>query len=126
MIAQNVYSAVIDAAQLPIVNAGPDITPNKGDTVTLSGSTASDYDSLQWTCTSGQSPTFSDATTLNPNVTFNESGLHTLRLTATNTDGSSFDELEAGVQEVVNQPPTANAGPDQSGIAAGALVTLNG
>lgn len=126
LIAQNVYSAVIDAAQLPIVNAGPDITPNKGDTVTLSGSTASDYDSLQWTCTSGQSPTFSDATTLNPNVTFNESGLHTLRLTATNTDGSSFDELEAGVQEVVNQPPTANAGPDQSGIAAGALVTLNG
>lgn len=110
---------------LPSVDAGQNITATNGDTVTLSTATVSDYNSLLWTCTSGQSPTFSDATELNPTVTFNESGLHTLRLTATNSDGSDFDELTVDVAEVANQPPTANAGTSQS-VAAGATVQLDG
>lgn len=110
---------------LPTVSVGPNITSTEGDTVTLSGATASNYDSLQWTCATGQAPTFSDAAALNPDVTFNEAGLHTLRLTATNAEGSVFDELTADVQAIPNVPPTANAGPDQS-VAAGALVQLDG
>lgn len=90
----------VAAPVLPVVDAGQNVSAVNGDTITLSGSTASDYDSLQWTCTTGQSPTFSDATILNPTVTFNESGVHVLRLTATNTDGSSFDELTATVTAV--------------------------
>jgi len=90
---------------LPIVDAGVNLTGTIGDTVTISGATASDYDSLLWTCESGQSPTFSDATVLNPDVTFNESGLHVLRLTATNADGSAFDELSATVQAVDTTKP---------------------
>lgn len=90
---------------LPIVDAGVNLTGTIGDTVTISGATASNYDSLLWTCESGQSPTFSDATVLNPDVTFNESGLHVLRLTATNADGSAFDELSATVQAVDTTKP---------------------
>ena len=81
----------------PTVDAGPNITADNGDTVTLSGATASNYDSLLWTCTSGQSPTFSDATVLNPTVTFNEAGVHTLQLTATNTEDSVSDTVEYDV-----------------------------
>lgn len=85
---------------LPTANAGPDLTATNGDTVTLSGATATNYDSLAWACTSGQSPTFSDATSLNPDVTFNEAGSHTLQLTATNTEGSVPDTLTATVEAI--------------------------
>jgi lysophospholipase L1-like esterase len=124
LMAQEVYSAVVDIA--PTVSAGPDITPTEGDAVTLSGATASNFDSLQWTCTTGQTPTFSDATALNPTVTFNEAGLHTLQLTATNTGGSTSDTLNADVQAIPNVGPTANAGADQASITAGDTVTLDG
>jgi PKD repeat protein len=77
------------------------MTATNGETVTLSTATASDYDSLLWTCTSGQSPTFSDATELNPTVTFNEVGVHTLQLAATNTDGTTTDTLTVTVQAVI-------------------------
>lgn len=110
---------------LPTVDAGQNITATNGDTVTLSTATASDFDSLLWDCTSGQTPTFSDATALNPDVTFNEVGVHTLRLTATNAEGGANDTLTATVQAVPNEGPTVNAGPNQT-IAAGATCFLDG
>lgn len=113
------------APSLPTVNAGPNLTATNGDTVTLSGATASNYDSLLWTCTSGQSPTFSDATALNPTVTFNEVGVHTLQLAATNTEGTETSTMTATVEAIPNVGPTANAGANQS-VAAGATVTLDG
>ena len=111
-------------AQLPVVDAGQNITAVKGDTVNLSGVTVSNYDSLLWDCTSGQAPTFSDSTILNPTVTFNEVGVHTLRLTAINSDGSANDTMTATVNSSSNSAPTANAGADQS-VAAGVRVQLN-
>lgn len=118
-------SEILMGATPPTVNAGPNLTATNGDTVTLSGATAANYDSLAWTCTSGQSPTFSDATALNPDVTFNETGSHTLQLTATNAEGSVPDTLTATVEAIQNMPPTANAGANQS-VAAGANVLLDG
>lgn len=109
---------------LPSVTAGPDDTATNGDTVTLTA-TASNYDSLLWTCTSGQSPTFSDATALNPDVTFNEVGVHVLQLEATNAEGSTTDAVTYTVEAIPNTAPTANAGADQSNISAGALVQVS-
>jgi len=112
---------------LPIVDAGQNSTANVGDTVALSTATASNFDSLLWSCTSGQNPTFSNVSALNPSVLFNEPGTYILRLTATNADGSTSDEVEFTINEevLVNQPPTANAGADQT-VEAGATVTLDG
>lgn len=120
------YEVSAAVLNLPTVAAGEDVIALIGESELLDGATASDFDSLLWTCTSGQSPTFSDPTVLNPTVTFSEEGEYTLRLTATNADGSNYDELIVSVSEpVVNQPPTANAGPDQS-VAAGATCILEG
>ena len=128
----NMYSRSLPASlevvnPVPTVNAGANINATNGDTVTLSGATASDYDSLAWTCTSGQSPTITNGNTLTPTITFNEAGVHTLRLTATNAEGSTFDALDVDVSAVqnTNQPPVANAGPDQS-VAAATQFTLDG
>lgn len=111
---------------LPVVDAGQNSTANVGDTVAISTATASNFDSLLWSCTSGQTPTFSNASALNPSVIFNEPGTHTLRLTAANADGIASDEVEFTINEevLVNQSPTAHAGPDQS-VAAGVRVQLN-
>lgn len=110
---------------IPTVSVSTSATPTVGDTFTPTAS-ASNYDSLLWTCTSGQSPTFSDATVLQPSITANETGLHTFRLTATNTDGSAFDEFSVTVSAVANIPPTANAGTDLPTVTAGAQFQLNG
>lgn len=112
---------------LPVVDAGQNSTANVGDTVAISTATASNFDSLLWSCTSGQTPTFSNASALNPSVIFNEPGTHTLRLTAANADGIASDEVEFTINEevLVNQSPTAHAGPDQS-VAAGVTVQLTG
>ncbi len=109
--------------QPPTVNAGDNVTLTNGGSFSPNAS-ASGYDSLLWTCPSGQNPTFSDNAVLTPSITVNETGVHTFRLTATNSDGQSYDEFIATVSEMPNQPPTANAGPDQS-VAAGVLVQLS-
>lgn len=109
---------------LPAVDAGNNVVLTNGDTF-IPTATASNYDSLLWTCTSGQSPTIDTATDLLPDITVNEVGVHTFRLTATNTDGPAYDEFTATVSEIPNTAPTANAGANQS-VAAGVNVVLDG
>ena len=111
------YSNEARGATTPTVNAGVNDAGLVGDTVQLNG-TASDYDSLVWTCTSGQTPVFSDVTILNPTITFDEAGVHNLRLTATNAQGSTSDDVEFVITEEVDSTPP------QITFEGGSTITL--
>lgn len=113
----NTYSNEARGASTPTVNAGVNDAGLVGDTVQLNG-TASDYDTLEWACTSGQTPIFSDTTILNPTVTFDEAGVHNLRLTATNAQGSTSDDVEFVITEEVDSTPP------QITFVGGGTITL--
>ena len=113
----NTYSSGARSSATPTVNAGVDDAGLVGDTVELNG-TASDYDTLEWTCTSGQTPIFSDTNILKPEVTFDEAGVHNLRLTATNVQGSTSDDVEFVITEEVDSTPP------QITFVGGSTITL--
>ena len=106
------------ANQLPVANAGPDQTVtdtngNGGEDVTLNGSASSDPDgsivSYEWR--EGAAHVGSGATPTAPLTV----GTHTLTLTVTDDDGASdTDDVVVTVQPPPNQPPVANAGPNQT------------
>ncbi len=117
----------------PVVNAGADQNKNEGSAVTLSGS-ATDVDggalSFVWTQQSGtavtltgdttQTPTFTAPTIVDPNTANT-----TLAFLLTVTDATGRTGTNT-ISVVVNNGPTANAGPDQSAITEGTLVALDG
>lgn len=92
--ALNTEGSLNGAGEAPTANAGPDFTLEVGLQKTLSA-TASDYDSILWTCTSGQSPTIANATTLTPTITLNETGAHTFKFAATLSGVTTTDTLTA-------------------------------
>jgi FtsP/CotA-like multicopper oxidase with cupredoxin domain len=102
--------------QPPTVEAGTDQTINVLDIANLDGTVTDDgLSSLTtlWTQTSGPgSTTFGDANLVDTTATFSAAGSYVLRLTATDGTGSVFDEVT--VTAAVDQPPTVNAGTDQS------------
>lgn len=120
----------------PIANAGPDQavpdTKKKGsERVRLDGSGSSDSDgtiqSYEW-----QIGPATIANGVSPNVTL-AVGTHLITLVVTDEAGaSSIDvvQIAVGVSVPTNNPPTANAGPDQSVpveiLQTSAPVTLNG
>lgn len=119
--------------QPPVVSAGPDKTIFLPiNTVQLSGS-ASDPDGTitnrVWTQVSGPS-TASLVNTNTTLLTVNNlvEGVYRFRFTATdNQSASSFDEAQVTVNAAtVNQPPFANAGPDQTIKLPLNNVTLTG
>ncbi|HJQ24187.1 MAG TPA: PKD domain-containing protein, partial [Blastocatellia bacterium] len=115
--------------QAPVVSAGADQAINlPTNQVTLNG-TASD-DGLPaggtltttWTKVSGPGAiTFANAAQLATTASFDVPGTYVLRLTASDSDLSSSDDLIVSI----NQVPTVNAGADQT-ITLPSAATLNG
>ncbi len=129
-------AAPLPANRSPVAKAGTDQTVNSGVTVTLDGSGSSDPDtgdtlSYRWEQYFGSeedaigSPgvTLSGNTVASPTFTAPSPGT-TLTFRLTVTDGRGGEATDT-VTIVVNRPPIANAGADQT-VASGARVTLDG
>jgi hypothetical protein len=117
----------------PVADAGPDQTVNEGSQVILNGFESSDPDdgiySHYWTQTFGKPASLSDPTTVYPSFAAPDVGPDgeslIFQLTVTDTGGlKSTDTCFVNISWV-NQPPTADAGADQT-VAEGDPVTLSG
>ena len=119
----------------PVSRAGSDQSNIvAGATVTLDGSASSDPDgsiaSYAWSQTAGTTVSLSSTSIASPTFTApSEASAQTLtfQLIVTDDDGATnTDSVNIGVLAMAaNQSPEADAGPDQSDIAAGATVTLD-
>ena len=110
----------------PAADAGADQTAGFGHTVTLDGS-ASDPDgdaiSYMWNQTSGPSVILSDNAALSPSFAAPAS-MATMTFEITASDGW-LSHTDAVAITVVNYPPVASAGADQT-VQLGDTVTLDG
>jgi serine protease len=106
----------------PTANAGPNLTVTSGNLVTVNGS-GNDVDgtinSYLWSQVSGTPLSLNSV--INPTVQFTAPPVQapstaTLRLTVTdNLGATAFDEVIITINPAAgNQPPLANAGPDQA------------
>jgi PKD repeat protein len=119
--------------QPPTANAGPDQTVSEGQTVTLNGSTSNDPDdgisSYHWIQTDGPEVTLSDPAIQQPTFTTPDVGeagaALTFELTVTDQGGNQSKDVCAVNVTWQNEPPQANAGPDQN-VDEGSVVTLDG
>lgn len=118
--------------QLPIANAGTDITLTLPlDNTTVFGS-ASDPDgsiaTYSWSQESGVAATLTNISTPNLSVAGLVAGSYTMRLTVTDDKGgSAFDDVLITVNAVAtNQPPVANAGSDKTITLPTSLTNLAG
>ena len=114
----------------PTVDAGPDQTIELPDPAFLKGVITDDGRptgvtvTSTWSLVSGPGPVvFGNANAPVTTASFTNPGVYTLRLTATDTEFTVSDEMTVTV--LLNQPPTADAGPDQE-ITLPNSATLNG
>jgi alpha-tubulin suppressor-like RCC1 family protein len=116
----------------PTANAGPDQTVAEGITVTLDASGSTDPDdgiaSYGWEQTEGPAVTLSDASAMQPQFTAPNVGPTgaALKFELTVTDNGGLKSTATCIVNVtwLNEPPTANAGPDQT-VEEGIIVTLD-
>jgi YVTN family beta-propeller protein len=116
----------------PTADAGPDQTVREGSPVTLDGSASFDGDNesltFSWVQTVGPSVLLSDRTATKPTFTapsVDPAGATlTFELTVSDGIASASDTVNVFVENE-NQPPIADAGPDQT-KDEGSQVTLDG
>src|SRR3989441_2274838 len=117
----------------PVANAGPDQTVSEGSPVGLNGAASSDPDndtlSHSWTKTAGPTVTLSNSNTATPTFTAPSVGPSgstlTFKLTVSDGKGGTATDTVDVIVQNINQPPVANAGPDQT-VSEGSPVGLNG
>ncbi|QTA91028.1 PKD domain-containing protein [Desulfonema magnum] len=116
----------------PVADAGTGQTVSEGDTVILDGSGSSDPDPgdlliYQWEQTTGPPVMLSDDSDARPEFTAPDAGESlTFELTVTDNDGlSDTDTVTVNVTSDENQPPVADAGPNQT-VTEGDFVILDG
>jgi len=117
----------------PTANAGPHQTVAEGITVTLDASNSSDPDgdiaSYAWEQTDGPYVTLSDPGSVKPTFTSPDVGIggEALTFKVTVTDSTGLTSTATTIVNVTwsNEPPTANAGPDQT-AGEGVVVILDG
>jgi RHS repeat-associated protein len=118
------------ANQAPAVNAGADQAISLPATATLNGTATDDGGNLRyrWTKVSGPGlVSISNAKALNPSVTFSLAGTYVLRLTAEDGELETSDEITVTVApSPTNQPPTVDAGANQTAALPTNSVALNG
>ena len=116
----------------PVANAGPDLgNIALGTRITLNGRSSSDADgdplTFAWTFVS--KPAGSAAALANPNrespaFTVDRAGDYIVQLIV--NDGTVNSAPDRVTISTDNVAPVANAGPDQSGVAPGSTITLDG
>jgi hypothetical protein len=125
--------ALIVDNQAPTADAGPDQTVDEGDTVVLDGSNSSDPDngivSYLWEQIPESIVELSDETAVQPTFIALDVGPdgESLTFQLTVTDGGGLSSTDTCIVNVtwVNEPPTADAGPDQT-VDEGDTVVLDG
>lgn len=127
--------AVINAP--PVVSAGPDQSTTQPNSASLIGSVCDEGRllgnklSISWSKVSGPGVvTFGDAHAPITDAAFSEPGEYVLRLTASDSNIDSSDEMTVMVFPP-NDPPTVSAGPDQTisltnALSLGGAVTDDG
>lgn len=121
---------VANTNQAPTANAGADQTLAAGTTTAnLSGSgtdpngTAVTY---SWSKVSGPAATITSPTSAATTVTGLSAGTFVFRLTVSDGSLTGTDDVQIVVNSVTNQPPTANAGVDQTLAAGTTSASLSG
>jgi hypothetical protein len=117
----------------PVADAGVDQTVMEGQVAALNGANSNDPEgdisSYQWAQTAGPTVVLSDSSAVRPEFLTPDVGLEgatlTFDLTVTDSNGASDTDSCDIIVNWQNQPPTADAGPDQT-VESGKTVTLNG
>lgn len=132
----DVTVTVNPANTAPVVSAGADQTITLPNSAQLNGSVTGDGEpqggviTTRWSKVSGPGAvTFSDASIQNPTASFTAAGTYVLRLFAEDGELEAMDEVTITVNaqnNPVNQPPTVEAGNNQTIQLPVNSVTLNG
>jgi RHS repeat-associated protein len=119
-LAAEIHITVRPVNDAPIVDAGTDQTTELSAAVALAGSVQDDGDppgssvSVLWSKVSGPgNVTFQTLDAPTSRALFSTAGLYVLRLTATDSQLSSYDEITVTVNPD-NHRPVVDAGPDQN------------
>ena len=117
---------------VPTANAGPDQSSEVGLLITLDGTGSSDPDgdtiTYAWEFESKPSDSqvsLSDGAAQNPTFTADVAGDYAVSLVVSDGNASSDPDTVTVQISAANQPPVADAGPDQS-VTTGDSVTLDG